>query len=272
MDTTLLIMAAGIGSRFGGGIKQLEPVDASGRIIMDYSIHDAMEAGFNHIIFVIRKDIEAAFREAIGDRMAAVCAAHGVTVDYAFQDLHDIPGEFPEGRTKPWGTGQAVLAAKDLIRTPFAIINADDYYGKDGFRKVHDYLAGGGEACMAGFVLKNTLSDNGSVTRGICEMDAQSNLTKVVETKNIVKTAGGAEADGTALDLESLVSMNMWGLTPAFLDVLEQGFCRVFPKRSPAESAESRIPDPHVCGAAAGTREADRQGASHRRHLVRHDL
>ena len=122
--------------RFGGGIKQLEPVDASGRIIMDYSIHDAMEAGFNHIIFVIRKDIEAAFREAIGDRMAAVCAAHGVTVDYVFQDLHDIPGQLPEGRTKPWGTGQAVLAAKDLIHTPFVIINADDYYGKDGFRKV----------------------------------------------------------------------------------------------------------------------------------------
>ena len=244
MDTTLLIMAAGIGSRFGGGIKQLEPVDASGRIIMDYSIHDAMEAGFNHIIFVIRKDIEAAFREAIGDCMAAVCAAHGVTVDYVFQDLHDIPGQLPEGRTKPWGTGQAVLAAKDLIHTPFVIINADDYYGKDGFRKVHDYLADGGEACMAGFVLKNTLSDNGSVTRGICEMDAQSNLTKVVETKNIVKTAGGAEADGTALDLESLVSMNMWGLTPAFLDVLEQGFEEFFQKEVPLNplKAEYLIP------------------------------
>ena len=172
MDTTLLIMAAGIGSRFGGGIKQLEPVDASGHIIMDYSIHDAIEAGFNHVIFVIRRDIEDEFREVIGDRIASVCAAHGVTVDYAFQDLRDIPGQLPEGRTKPWGTGQAVLAAKELIHTPFAIINADDYYGKDGFRKVHNYLADGGEACMAGFVLKNTLSDNGSVTRGICEMDA----------------------------------------------------------------------------------------------------
>ena len=244
MDTTLLIMAAGIGSRFGGGIKQLEPVDASGHIIMDYSVHDAMEAGFNHIIFVIRKDIEAAFREAIGDRMATVCAAHGVAVDYAFQDLRDISGQLPEGRTKPWGTGQAVLAAKNLIDTPFVIINADDYYGKDGFRKVHDYLANGGEACMAGFVLKNTLSDNGSVTRGICEMDAQSNLTKVVETKNIVKTAGGAEADGTALDLESLVSMNMWGLTPAFLDVLEQGFAEFFQKKVPLNplKAEYLIP------------------------------
>ena len=244
MDTTLLIMAAGIGSRFGGGIKQLEPVDASGHIIMDYSIHDAIEAGFNHVIFVIRRDIEDEFREVIGDRIAAVCAAHGVTVDYAFQDLRDIPGQLPEGRTKPWGTGQAVLAAKELIHTPFVIINADDYYGKGGFRKVHDYLANGGEACMAGFVLKNTLSDNGSVTRGICEMDAQSNLTEVVETKNIVKTDGGAEADGVALDLESLVSMNMWGLTPDFLDVLEQGFGEFFANGVPASplKAEYLIP------------------------------
>ena len=244
MDTTLLIMAAGIGSRFGGGIKQLEPVDASGHIIMDYSIHDAMEAGFNHVIFVIRRDIEAEFREVIGDRIASVCAAHGVTVDYAFQDLRDIPGQLPEGRTKPWGTGQAVLAAKELIHTPFVIINADDYYGKDGFRKVHDYLANGGEACMAGFVLKNTLSDNGSVTRGICEMDEQSNLTKVVETKNIVKTDGGAEADGVALDLESLVSMNMWGLTPDFLRLLEEGFVEFFQKEVPLNplKAEYLIP------------------------------
>ena len=244
MDTTLLIMAAGIGSRFGGGIKQLEPVDASGHIIMDYSIHDAIEAGFNHVIFVIRRDIEAEFREVIGDRIASVCAAHGVTVDYAFQDLRDIPGQLPEGRTKPWGTGQAVLAAKELIHTPFVIINADDYYGKDGFRKVHDYLAKGGEACMAGFVLKNTLSDNGSVTRGICEMDEQCHLTKVVETKNIVKTADGAEADGVALDLESLVSMNMWGLTPDFLQLLEEGFVEFFQKEVPLNplKAEYLIP------------------------------
>lgn len=244
MDTTLLIMAAGIGSRFGGGIKQLEPVDASGHIIMDYSIHNAMEAGFNRVIFVIRRDIETEFREVIGDRMTAICAAHGVTVDYAFQDLHDIPAPLPEGRTKPWGTGQAVLAAKELIHTPFVIINADDYYGKDGFRKVHDYLADGGEACMAGFVLKNTLSDNGSVTRGLCEMDAQSNLTKVVETKNIVKTTDGAETDGVALDLESLVSMNMWGLTSDFLRLLEKGFAEFFAKEVPANplKAEYLIP------------------------------
>lgn len=244
MKTTLLIMAAGIGSRFGGGIKQLEPVDASGHIIMDYSIHDAMEAGFNHVVFVIRKDIEKEFREVIGDRMASVCAQHGVTVDYAFQDLNDIPGRLPEGRTKPWGTGQAVLAAKNVVNTPFIVINADDYYGKEGFRAVHEYLVSGGEACMAGFVLKNTLSDNGGVTRGICKMDADHNLTQVVETKNIVKTASGAEADGVALDLNALVSMNMWGLTPAFLNMLEEGFVEFFQKEVPANplKAEYLIP------------------------------
>ena len=154
MNTTLLIMAAGIGSRFGTGIKQLEPVDETGHTIMDYSIHDAIEAGFNHVVFIIRKDIEKEFKEVIGDRIAAICSAHNVTVDYAFQDINDIPGTLPEGRTKPWGTGQAVLAAKEVIDTSFIVINADDYYGKEGFKAVHEYLVNGGESCMAGFVLK----------------------------------------------------------------------------------------------------------------------
>ena len=224
MQTTLLIMAAGIGSRFGGGIKQLEPVDETGHIIMDYSIHDAIEAGFNKVVFIIRKDIENEFKEVIGDRIAGICSEHNVTVDYAFQDINDIPGVLSEGRTKPWGTGQAVLAAKDVLTTPFIVINADDYYGKEGFRAVHEYLVNGGQSCMAGFVLKNTLSDNGGVTRGICKMDAENNLTEVVETKNIIKTTEGAEADGMKLDIDSLVSMNMWGLTPAFMDTLEKGF------------------------------------------------
>ena len=206
-------MAAGIGSRFGGGIKQLEPVDSNGHIIMDYSIHDAMEAGFNHVVFIIRKDIEKEFKEVIGDRIETVCKNYGVTVDYAFQDIHDIPGELPEGRTKPWGTGQAVLAAKKVLKTPFVVINADDYYGKEGFEAVHEYLVNGGQSCMAGFVLKNTLSDNGGVTRGICKMDGENNLTEVVETKNIVKTVSGAEANGIRIDIDSLVSMNMWGVT-----------------------------------------------------------
>ena len=244
METTLLIMAAGIGSRFGGGIKQLEPVDDKGHIIMDYSVHDAIEAGFNKVIFIIRRDIEEEFKEVIGDRIAAVCADNGVTVDYAFQDIRDIPGELPKDRTKPWGTGQAVLAARNLITTPFIVINADDYYGKEGFQAVHDYLVEGGKSCMAGFVLKNTLSDNGGVTRGICKMDADHNLTEVVETKNIVKTADGAEADGVKLDIDSLVSMNMWGLTPEFLNVLEKGFVAFFEKEVPANplKAEYLIP------------------------------
>ena len=244
MKTTLLIMAAGIGSRFGGGIKQLEPVDNRDHIIMDYSVHDAIEAGFNHVVFIIRKDIEKEFKEVIGDRIEKVCQENHVNVEYVFQDINDIPGELPEGRTKPWGTGQAVLAAKKVIDSPFIVINADDYYGKEGFKAVHEYLVNGGKSCMAGFVLKNTLSDNGGVTRGICKMDAQNNLTEVVETKNIIKTSDGAEADGIKIDTESLVSMNMWGLTPAFLETLEEGF-KVFFKEEVLENpmkAEYLIP------------------------------
>lgn len=230
MNTTLLIMAAGLGSRFGTGIKQLEPVDASKHIIMDYSIHDAIEAGFNHVVFIIRKDIEKEFKEIIGNRITSICNALNVTVDYAYQDINDIPVVLPEGRTKPWGTGQAVLAAKNIINTPFIVINADDYYGKEGFKAVHEYLVNGGKSCMAGFVLKNTLSDNGGVTRGICKMDNENNLTEVVETKNIVKTTEGAETDGVSIDVNSLVSMNMWGLTPDFLNTLQAGFKEFFDK------------------------------------------
>lgn len=244
MKTALLIMAAGIGSRFGGGIKQLEPVDKNNHIIMDYSIHDAIEAGFNAVVFIIRKDIEDEFKKVIGNRIADVCAKRGVTVDYAFQDIHDIPGVLPEGRTKPWGTGQAVLAAKSVIDTPFVVINADDYYGKEAFKLVHEYLVNGGKSCMAGFVLKNTLSDNGSVTRGICKMNDSNNLTEVVETKNIVKIEDGTRADEAVLDLDSLVSMNMWGLTPDFLDVLENGFEVFFDEEVPKNplKAEYLIP------------------------------
>lgn len=237
-------MAAGIASRFGGGIKHLEPIDEQVHIIMDYSIHDALEADFNKVFFIIRKDIKNEFKDVIGNRIEAVCKAHSVTVEYVFQDINDIPGELPEGRTKPWGTGQAVLAAKNIIKTPFIVINADDYYGKEGFMAVHEYLVNGGKSCMAGFVLKNTLSDNGGVTRGICKMDEGNNLTEVVETKNIVKTATGAEADGVAVDVNSLVSMNMWGLTPDFLDVLEEGFKEFFEKEVPGnpQKAEYLIP------------------------------
>ena len=199
---------------------------------------------FGAYVFIIRKDIEKEFKDVIGDHIASICSSHNVTVDYAFQDINDIPGELPAGRTKPWGTGQAVLAAKDVIKTPFIVINADDYYGKEGFKAVHEYLVNGGKSCMAGFVLKNTLSDNGGVTRGICKMDENGNLTEVVETKNILKTADGADADGVVVDVISLVSMNMWGLTPDFLGVLENGFKEFFEKEVPSnpQKAEYLIP------------------------------
>lgn len=229
MKTTLLIMAAGIGSRYGAGIKQLAEVDSAGHIIMDYSVHDALEAGFNKIVFIIRKDIESDFKEVIGDRIEAVCKARGVEVDYAFQALDALPEGFavPEGRSKPWGTGQAVLAAKDLIGEPFAVINADDYYGKEAFVKLHNFLTSEAKEnafCMAGFILKNTLSEHGGVTRGICQVDSAGYLTNVVETRNIIKAPEGAIAGGISIDMEANVSMNMWGLMPGFLALLEKGF------------------------------------------------
>jgi len=250
---TLLIMAAGIGSRFGGGIKQLEPVGQNGEIIMDYSIHDAIEAGFNKIIFVIRRDIEADFREVIGERIEKVCGEHNVKVEYAFQDLYDVPSGFsvPEGRSKPWGTGQAVLAAKNVIDEPFVVINADDYYGKEAYLSLlKEMNKNSGENynpsafCMAGFVLKNTLSENGGVTRGICKLDESGYLTQVVETSNIVKTESGAEAEGESIDVNSAVSMNMWGLTPDFVEMLEEGFVQFFKEKVPQnpQKAEFLLP------------------------------
>lgn len=230
--TTLAVMAAGIGSRFGGGIKQLEAVGPSGEIIIDYSIHDAMEAGFDKVVFIIRKDLEKDFREVIGNRMES-----RIETAYAFQELDDLPAGFqrPEGRTKPWGTGQAILCCRELIKEPFAVINADDYYGKEAFVKVHDYLTqehaqeGRMEFCMAGFLLGNTLSENGGVTRGICSVDGKNHLTRVTETKNIIKTEDGAAIqmeDGSRkpVDEHSPVSMNMWGLTPDIFPVLVEGF------------------------------------------------
>lgn len=241
MKTALVIMAAGIGSRFGGGIKQLEPVGMNGEIIMEYSIHDAIEAGFNKIVFIIRKDIEEAFREVVGDRIEAICKKLNVEIEYAFQELDALPegAILPAERTKPWGTGQAVLACKGILNEPFAVINADDYYGKEAFVKLHDFLEGytkekANEFCMAGFILKNTLSENGGVTRGVCKVNADEYLTGVDETKNIVKVGDKAavEKDGKRIfiDEESYVSMNMWGLTPEFIDTLEEGFREFFDK------------------------------------------
>ena len=241
--TTLVVMAAGIGSRFGKGIKQLEPVGPGGEIIMDYSVHDALEAGFDKVVFIIRKDLEKDFREIIGKRME-----QKTEVAYVFQELDDLPAGFakPEGRTKPWGTGQAILCCKGVVKEPFAVINADDYYGKEPYVKLHEYLtadhpADGGVQpnCMAGFRLGNPLSDNGGVTRGVCVMDDQNRLTGIRETSNIVKTPEGAAVAGengmTPIDVDSRVSMNMWGLQPEFIDLLEKGFVEFLAKMEPGD-------------------------------------
>lgn len=242
MKTTLIIMAAGIGSRFGTGIKQLAKMSPNGEIIMDYSIYDAKEAGFDKVVFIIRKDIEEEFRSVIGNKIEKI-----TEVEYAFQALEDLPEGFekPDDRTKPWGTGQAVLAAKKVLSEPFMVINADDYYGKEAYVKVHDYLVqdqpddGIMHICMAGFRLGNTLSDNGSVTRGVCHIENGA-LTGVTETHDIYKTENGAESrseEGQAvpLDVNSLVSMNMWGLTPQFMDVLEEGFVKFLSEIKPGD-------------------------------------
>lgn len=233
MNTTLVIMAAGIGSRFGGGIKQLEPVGPNGEIIMDYSIYDAIQAGFNKVVFIIRKDIEKDFKEIIGDRISKV-----VHVEYVFQALDDLPDGFaaPKERTKPWGTGQAILCIKDVVHEPFVAINADDYYGKEGFvaiqKYMQEYMASDGDVlhcCMSGFYVKNTLSENGAVTRGICKVSENGDLLEVVETFDIDYKDGvlcGEDSDGKAKEIaeDAFVSMNMWGLPPAFLKELEAGF------------------------------------------------
>lgn len=234
-DTTLVIMAAGIGSRFGGGIKQLAPVGPNGEIIMDYSIYDALEAGFNKIVFIIRRDLEKDFKEIIGNRIEKL--AH---VEYAYQEIDNLPEGFsaPKERKKPWGTGQAVLTVKGIVNEPFLVINADDYYGKEAFCKIHQYMAESMDEsravydmCMAGFVLANTLSENGSVTRGVCELNADRTLKEVKETYGIQMKADGLYAEdekGNPFPVRAgqLVSMNMWGLPPAFLNELEQGFPR----------------------------------------------
>ena len=264
METTLIIMAAGIGSRFGGGIKQLAPVGPSGEIIMDYSIHDALEAGFNKVVFIIRKDLEADFREIIGNRIEKICPCA-----YAFQEVENLPGGFknPEGRTKPWGTGHAVLSCKGIVDTPAMVINADDYYGKDAYVKMHDYLVNCMntektdvlDIAMPGFILGNTLSDNGSVTRGVCTTDEDGNLASIVETSNIYKDGnGGAYVEGkdgskTPIDPESLVSMNMWAFTPAFIDRLEEGFIEFLGEHGTEMKAEYLLPTVIGDMLAAGT-------------------
>lgn len=232
-ETALVIMAAGIGSRYGAGIKQLAKVGPSGEIIIDYSIHDALKAGFNKIIFIIRKDIEEEFREVIGKRIEKIAP-----VDYVYQEMNDLPEgyETPEGRKKPWGTAQAVWAAREVIDCPFAVINADDFYGAGSFKALHEYLTNEMseddevyDYCMAGYILGNTLSESGTVARGVCSQNEDGYLRSVTETYKIGRKEGkvtGEDGDGREreLDEKSLVSMNMWGLKPNIIKVLGEGF------------------------------------------------
>lgn len=256
--TALVIMAAGIGSRFGKGIKQLEPVGPNGEIIMDYSIHDALEAGFDKVVFVIRKNLEKEFRECIGNRIEKI-----TEVSYVFQELDDIPERFRdrlEGRVKPWGTGQAILACRDAVKEPFLVINADDYYGKEAFREAYGYLTRGMRGrgpedpmhlCMVGFVLGNTLSKNGTVTRGVCRVDADAHLAEIEETYEIRQEGGHAAAvrggEKIELPLDTAVSMNMWGLPAEFIGVLESGFIR-FLEELGSEDAKGEYLLPRIIG------------------------
>lgn len=230
-EPVLVVMAAGMGSRYGG-LKQIDPVDQEGHIIMDFSIYDAVRAGFKKVIFIIKKENEQDFRDAIGDRLS-----DKVEIVYVHQDLNNIPEGFkvPEGRVKPWGTAHAVLSAIDEIDGPFAVINADDYYGRDAFQVIYDYLATHEDDdkyryTMVGYKLENTVTDNGHVARGVCDTNEAGELVRITERTRIEKRNGGiaySEDDGaswTELPGDTLVSMNMWGFTRSILDEIKAGF------------------------------------------------
>lgn len=242
---TLLVLAAGIGSRYGG-LKQIDPVGPAGETIIDYSIYDALRAGFGKLVFIIRKDIEQAFRETVGARFEK-----RVAVDYVFQSLEDIPQRFtvPAGRTKPWGTTQAILLAENAIHEPFAAINADDFYGAESYRELARHLTSGSpDYAMVGFILRNTLSDFGSVARGVCQVSSDGYLEHIVEMTKIERDGSNArntDAGGnvTVLSGDEPVSMNYWGFTPRVFGQLRSNFERFLERNAADLKAECYIPN-----------------------------
>jgi hypothetical protein len=252
MNTTLVVLAAGIGSRYGAGIKQLAKMDENGYTIIDYSIFDAIKAGFNKVVFIIRPDIEKDFKEIIGDRIKDM-----VDIDYAYQTLELLEGfETPVQRKKPWGTVQAVLACKGIVNEPFLVINADDYYGKTVFNDLHEFLINSADqnnnrlqVAMAGYKLKNTLSDNGSVTRGVSVANEDNKLVKILETHEIKleedgKLSSKEDLDESLLHLDALVSMNMWATYPEFIDLCQEYFEKYLEKnKNNLEKAEYVLPE-----------------------------
>ncbi len=241
---TLLVLAAGMGSRYGG-LKQIDPVGPSGETIIDYSVYDAIRAGFGKIVFVIRRDLEQPFKETVGSRFEK-----RVAVEYVFQELEKLPVGFtaPATRKKPWGTGHAILMAEDVIREPFGVINADDFYGHHSFQLLAQHLnSGGPEYAMVGFILKNTLSEFGSVARGLCRTDARGILEEVTELTKIEKDGSAARYTDAAAKVhpltgEETVSMNFWGFTPALFPQLRQLFTGFLTKNLQEEKAEFYIP------------------------------
>lgn len=244
MKTSLVIMAAGIGSRYGKGIKQLETIGPNGEILMDYSIMDAKKAGFDQVVFIIRHDIEQEFRKVIGNRIEKI-----IPCQYVYQELNDIPKPFEVGnRTKPWGTGQAILAASSVIDGPFAVINADDYYGSESFQLIHDYLTKNHEDnqyCMVGYLITNTLSENGGVNRGVCKLNENGELLAIKESYQVKEVDGKIISENNPdIHHTDLASMNFFGFQPTILEELKVRFNEFLKKLAPDDiKTEFLIPE-----------------------------